>query len=171
MKTNVVVSYSAVCKHIIKVYVADYGNHFIQVVNSDLTFSFTFGKRGAAKGLFYRPSGITCDSAGNVYVADSGNYRVQVFTAEGKFLGMFGKCGKGRGELNCPIGIALDLSSKHVYVSENNNRRISVFTCEGQFVTSFGADVMWFYPCGLAVNKNGVVYVCDFSVNNSIHVF
>ena len=113
-----------------KVYVADCFNHRIQVLNSDLTFSTTFGKQGESKGQFNFPSGITCDSAGNVYVADSRNHRVQVFTAEGKFLRMFGKRGEGRGEVYYPIAIALDPSSKHVYISERNNRCISVFTCE-----------------------------------------
>ena len=153
-----------------KVYVADCTNHRIQVLNSDLTFSTTFGNYGEDQGQFGFPSAITCDSAGNVYVADSGNYRVQVFTAEGKFLRMFGKRGKGRGELDLPMNIALDPSSKHVYISEDDNHHISVFTCEGQFVTSFGADIERFSPRGLAVDNCGVVYVCDFHTNGTVHV-
>ena len=151
-----------------KVYVADCVNHRIQVLNSDLTFSTTFGKKGHDKGQFSYPSGITCDSAGNVYVTDYGNHRIQVFTAEGKFLRMFGQ---GRGQLNDPDGIALDPSSKHVYISDSwtLNSHISVFTCEGQFVTSFGADVAWFKPHGLAVD-NTVVYVCDFG-NTCTQIF
>ena len=152
-----------------KVYVADCSNHRVQILNSDLTFSATFGKQGKDEGQFDYPSGLVCDSAGNVYVAEFSNHRIQVFTAEGKFLRMFGKRGKGRGELNGPIGIALDPSSKHVYISETTNRRISVFTCGGQFVTSFGEDVEKFRPRGLAVDNNRVVYVCDS--NGSIHIF
>ena len=152
-----------------KVYVTDCGNHRIQVLNSDLTFSTTFGKRGDREGQFILPYGITCDSAGNVYVADSANHRIQVFTAEGNFLRMFGKCGEGMGELDYPIGIAFDPSSKHIYISETGNHRISVFTCEGQFVASFGEDVEGFAPRGLAVDNCGVVYVCNVSGN--IHVF
>ena len=152
-----------------KVYVADNLNNRIQVLNSDLTFSATFGKYGKDKGQFYYPSGVTCDSAGNVYVADSVNSRIQVFTAEGEFLRMFGRRGNGRGELALPFGIALDPRNKHVYISELSNRRISVFTCEGQFVTSFGADVLA-APRGLAVDNCGVVYVC-YHDNNSIQLF
>ena len=154
-----------------KVYVIDCFNYRIQVLNSDLTFSTTFGKGGTAKGQFNYPSGITCDSAGNVYVADNDNHRVQVFTAEGKFLRMFRKCGEGRDELRYPTGIALDPSSKHVYVSDSGNHRISVFTCEGQFVTTFGANVVEFNPRGLAVDDCGVVYVCDFDTNGNVHIF
>ena len=64
-----------------KVYVADFGNHRIQVLH---TFFFsTFGKEGSGKGQFNHPQGIACDSTGNLYVANSDNHRIQVFTAEG----------------------------------------------------------------------------------------
>ena len=147
-----------------KVYVVDTYNHRIQVLNSDLTFSNTFGKHGENIGEFFYPSAIACDSTGNVYVTDSANNRIQVFTSMGKFLRMFGSCGEGDRELYWPIGIALDVQDK-VYVSENDNHRISVFTSEGQFVMSFGREGKrpgeFNNPRGLKVDSNGVVYVCD----------
>ena len=155
-----------------KVYVVDSSNHRIQVLNSDLTFSNTFGKRGENKGEFFYPSAIACDSTGNVYVADSANHRIQVFTSMGKFLQMFGSYGKGVGKLNWPRGIALDVQDK-VYVSDDNHR-ISVFTSEGQFVTSFGSSGgkpgEFDNPSGLAVDSNGVVYVCDLN-NRRLQLF
>ena len=153
-----------------KVYVADNGNNRIQIMNSDLTFLATFGKQGQGKGQFDYPSSIACDSAGNVYVADSANSRIQVFTAEGKFLRTFGRFGTGMGKLKWPHGIALDPSNEHVYVSKMNSS-ISVFTRDGRFVTSFGEDVARFNPRGLAVDNSGVVYVCDYSSNESIQIF
>ena len=42
-----------------KVYVVDWGNHRIQVLNSDLTFSTLFGKQGEGKEQFDFPRGIT----------------------------------------------------------------------------------------------------------------
>ena len=146
-----------------KVYVVD-ANH--RVLNSDLSYSSTFGKRGSGKGQFESPYGIACDSTGKVYVADSWNHRIQVFTAEGKFLRMFGKCGTGRGEVNCPLCIAVGGADSIVYVTERNNYRISVFTSKGQFVTSFGKKGKsigeFNCPWGLAVDDNGVLCVCDF---------
>ena len=150
-----------------KVYVADCCNHRIQVLNSDLTLSAIFGQHGQIKGQFRYPNGITCDGAGNVYVADKNNHRIQVFTAKGKFLRMFGRHGKGSGKLLWPIGVAIDPSNTHVYVSDNGNQRISVFTVEGQFVTLFNCG---FYPCGLAVDSCGVVYVCNHD-GNSVHAY
>ena len=110
----------------------------VQILNSDITFSNTFGQRGSDKGQFNTPWDIACDKAGKVYVADTRNNRIQVFTAKGKFQRMFGKTGGGRGELNFPVGVAVD-SSDMVYVSEEGNHRVSVFTTAGVFVTSFGS--------------------------------
>ena len=138
-----------------KVYVVDNGNSRIQILNSDFTFSNTFEKKGNNKCY---PWGIACDSTGNVYVADSANSRIQVFTSMGKFLWMFGR-------LKGPIGIALDVKHR-VFVSEVLGRCISVFTSGSQFVTSFGSEGeipgKFQFPRGLAINGNGVVYVCDF---------
>ena len=155
-----------------KVYVMDSGNYRIQVLNSDLTFFSTFGKRGSGMGKFNSPCGITCDSTGNVYVADTKNNRIQLFTAKGEFIRMFGRRGQGRGELSRPQYVAVD--SCMVYISEESNHRVSVFTTEGQFVTSFGQKGAgpgeFSAPCGLAVDDSGVVYVCD-SRNNRVQVF
>ena len=63
-----------------KVYVTDYSNHRIQVMNSDLSFSGTFGKQGSGQGQFSYSWGIACDSSGTIYVADTGNHRIQAFT-------------------------------------------------------------------------------------------
>ena len=155
-----------------KVYVTDAYNDRIQVLNSDLTFSSTFGRSGSGKGQFKDPWAIACDSTGKVYVADYSNHHIQVFTAEGEFLHLFGRCGRGRGELDCPVGVAIDTSGM-VYVSEGGNHRVSVFTSEGQFVTSFGrkgnGPGEFNRPYGLAVDNSGVVYVCDS--DNRVQVF
>ena len=144
-----------------KLYVTE-GDH-VQILNSDLTFSSTFGKLGSGRNEFHFPWGIACDKTGKVYVADHSNDRIQVFTAEGEFLRMFGKYGKGSGELIHPVGVAVD-SSDMVYVSDQGDHRVSMFTNEGVFVRSFGSKGnqlgQFSYPYGLCVDS-GVVYVCD----------
>ena len=70
---------------------------------------------------------------------------------------MFGRSGCDRGELDRPVGVAIDASGT-VYVSEEGNFQVSVFTSGGDFVTSFGEGLV--PPEGLAVDDNGVVYVC-----------
>lgn len=156
-----------------KVYVVDESH--VQILNSDFTFSGTFGKEGSGKGQFNSPWGIACDSTGKVYVADSRNHRIQVFTPDGKYLRLFGKYGDGRGELKHPVGVAVD-SNDIIYVSDSDNStsRVSVFTPEGRFVTSFGKKGKelgeFSDPRGLAIDSSGIVYVCDYG-NSRILLF
>uniref|UniRef100_A0A1X7T0N0 RING-type domain-containing protein n=1 Tax=Amphimedon queenslandica TaxID=400682 RepID=A0A1X7T0N0_AMPQE len=158
-----------------QVYIADWGNHRIQVLNPDLTFSHSFGSEGSANGQFNHPYNLAIDSQGLVYVADTNNHRIQKFSPDGKFVGQFGTKGSCPGQLNSPFGIASDTAATGlVYVSEEGNDRISVFTSDGVFVSKFGSEGsnigQFKGPFGLSFDKDGVLYVCDFS-NNRIVVY
>ena len=155
------------------VYVVDSGNRCFKVLNSDLTFSSTFGKEskeGIEKGQFNFPWGIACDSTGKVYVGDTWNDNIvviQVFTAEGKFLKMCGEHSRDWRELDNVSCFAIDSSDRLYVFGGHENFRISVFTLEGHLVTSFGEDGLKTPAGGLAVDDNGVVYV----VNDSVILF
>ena len=149
-----------------QVYIADHGNHRIQVLNPDLTFSHSFGSYGSANGQLQYPRDIAIDSQGLVYVADSWNRRIQKFSPDGKFVGQFGTKGSGPGQLSYPVGITIDTAATGlVYVSEHGNARISVFTSDGVFVSRFGSkgsNIDQFNnPYGLTLDKDGFLYVCD----------
>ena len=151
-----------------QVYIADWGNDRIQVLNPDLTFSHSFGSRGSANGQFQYPHDIAIDSQGLVYVADTHNDRIQKFSPDGKFVGQFGTEGSGPGQLDSPVGITIDTAATGlVYVSEEDNGRISVFTSDGVFVSSFGD---YLDPASLTFDKNGFLYVCDYD-NGKMHKY
>ena len=156
-----------------KVYVADWGNDRIQVLNSDLTFSSSFGREGSNNGEFDQPFDLSTDSDGNVYVADRDNHRIQVFTADEVYLRQFEKKGEGEGELKEPVSIAID-SHNVVYVGELWNNCVSIFSTDGEFIMSFGREgegpVQFKSPYGLAVDKKGTLYVCDYG-NCRIQIF
>ena len=164
------ITISPTTKHI---YIADYGNNRIQVLNLDLTFSHTFGTEGLAEGQFKNPGDIAIDRQGLVYVTDIGNHRIQTFTSEGQFLSQFGTKGSGPGQLSYPLGIIID-DSDVIYITDKDNNRISIFTTDGQFVRSFegeGSSVGQFnYPYGLTFDKKGYLYVCDYG-NNRLVVY
>ena len=150
-----------------QIYIVDWGNHRIQVLNPDLTFSHSFGSYGSAKGQFNNPCDIAIDSQGLVYVADWGNYRIQKFSPNGKFVARFGSKGSGPGQLDWPWGITIDIADTGlVYVSDSNNHRVSVFTSDGVFVSSFGSKGsnidQFIEPQGLKFNREGLLYVCDY---------
>lgn len=156
-----------------KIYVGD-SSGCVQILNSDLSFCGSFGRKGSSKGQFDGIGHIACDpKTGNLFLADSCNHRIQVFTAEGKFVRMFGKHGNDRGNLDCPFGVAVDAGGL-VYVTEAANNRVSVFNPRGQFVTMFGCKGEepgeFMSPNGIRVDSCGVIYVCD-SENNRVQMF
>ena len=153
------------------VYVTNRSDHCIQILNPDLTFSNSFGSKGSNDGQFNAPFDVAFDSTGNVYVVSFYHDHVQVFTAEGQFLRKFGTCGS---EKNYYLtSICID-SEDVVYMTENANHSVSVYTCEGKFLTSFGTygagPGQFNHPHGIAVDKNGVVYVAD-GRNNRLQSF
>ena len=157
-----------------KVYVAEYLNNRIQVLNSDLTYSSSFGRNGSNNGEFEHPYDIATDREGNVYVADCYNHRIQVFTADGAYLRQLGSEGEGEGELKYPASIAIDSGRNVVYVAENGKNRVSIFSTDGVFIKSFGREgngpAQFHSPRGIAVDKKGAFYVCDTG-NNRIQIF
>uniref|UniRef100_A0A1X7UUL3 RING-type domain-containing protein n=1 Tax=Amphimedon queenslandica TaxID=400682 RepID=A0A1X7UUL3_AMPQE len=155
-----------------QVYIADNGNHRIQILNPDLTFSHLFGSKGSANGQFLSPRGIAIDSHGLVYVVDKNNHRIQKFSPDGKFVGQFGTEGSGPGQLKEPHVITIDtVATGLVYVSEWGHNRISVFTSDGVFVRKFRSKTDPFIsPKGLAFDKDGFLYAC-FDFHDRLAVF
>ena len=152
-----------------RIYICDYSNQRVQILNSDLTFSSSLGN---GNEQFLYPWSVKTHSSGCVYVADASDNCVKVFTEEGQFLRKFGKKGEGDGELSSPRYVAID-SDDTVYVIEWTNR-VSMFTCQGQFLGSFGcygtAPGQFRDPRGIAVDRDGLVYVSDLG-NNRVQIF
>ncbi|XP_019851931.1 PREDICTED: E3 ubiquitin-protein ligase TRIM71-like [Amphimedon queenslandica] len=151
------------------VYVADYYNNRIQVLNSDLTFYDSFGSRGSLPGQFKAPRDIAINSQGLVYVADRNNYRIQKFSPQENR-----PCIRYRYQFDTQapnsVGIAIDTvaTGDLVHVSEWGNHSVSVFTGDGVFVNSFGCKGGRFlenfkHPSGLAVNKINLIKM-DFCI-------
>ena len=149
-----------------QVYIADTDNHRVQVLNPDLTFSHSFGKKGSTNGQFNKPGDVAIDSQGLVYVTDSYNNCILKFTPNGKFVARFGRKSSGPGQLEKPRGITIDTAGTGlVYVSDSGNDCVSVFTSDGVFVSIIGREGnrrnQFNVPLGLRFDKKGFLYVCD----------
>jgi hypothetical protein len=59
------------------VYVADTGNHRVQVFAADGRLTAVFGEHGATPGTFDEPSALAIDADGKLHVVDTWNNRVQ----------------------------------------------------------------------------------------------
>ena len=150
-----------------RVFVADTGNHRIQVLNPDLSYLNMFGNKGSAPGQFSSPRNLAIDSSGVVYVADYGNDHVQLFSTDGHFMSTFGSYGILHGHLDHPTSVCVDSTNYIVYITDSNNR-VSVYTTSGRFIKCFGNFVL---PEGVAVdNTTRALYVCDFN-NDCVVVY
>jgi DNA-binding beta-propeller fold protein YncE len=157
-----------------RLYMAEAGNHRVDVFDLAGKFLFDFGGRGTEPGQFNNPEAAKVNSVGEVFVADLKNNRVQVFDKDGKFLRMWGASGSAHGQFAAPACIGFD-AFDNVYVTEIGNSRVQVFRPDGSFISAFGeaGDALGQLRNvhGIAVNpKTGRVFVAD-SDNHRIQVF
>lgn len=148
-------------------YVADgYGNSRVLKFAADGTFLLAWGKKGNAQGDFDLPHGIALDVTGRVFVVDRQNARVQVFDGSGNHLPWRGPA------LTNPqdIAIAPDGTTFVTDIGDGKSpdrSGVYVLRPDGSTVGRFGRygnyDGQFLIAHGIAVAKNGEVYVADFT--------
>lgn len=145
------------------IYVADKGNHRVQMFDRDGNLVEKWGSQGSTPMQFSAPEAVTISTDGVVYVADSANHRIQRFTTQGVFLNEWGAVGSAKGEFSRPKGIAVDAT--RVYVADTSNDRVQVFDRSGEFqfiVGEYGdGDAQFNRPESVSVDENGFFYVAD----------
>ena len=174
-----------------RIYVADSGNHRVQVFDSTtrnyIATLGTTGSAGVSDTQFNGPSGVAVSAADNrIYVVDQGNHRVQVF--DGPIsnygliatLGTTGSPGASNTQFNSPWGVAVSAADNRIYVVDTGNHRVQVFdgTRNYEFIATLGTpgsagrdNTEFNGPTGVAISADGIhIYVADFS-NNRVQVF
>ena len=151
-----------------QIFIADMNNHRIQVLNSDLTYSHSFGKKGSSPEQFDYPWDVTFDNEGYLYVVC--NHCIKKFTSTGQHISTFSSYGSKPGQINIPASIIID--NNLLYVSEDNNNRISIFDTNGCFIHCFGKrgsrEGEFISPCGITVDSLGNLYVSDLMNNRLV---
>jgi sugar lactone lactonase YvrE len=177
------------------IYVADTGNSTIRRINAGVvtTFAGVAGHAGALDGgpgvaLFNQPSALAVDLLGNVYVADTHNDTIREISPEGAVTTLAGSPGEtgssdgvGTAALfKQPAGITVD-EGENVYVADTGNNTIRTITAGGTVTTLAGAPgvngcldglgtaALFNSPSGVAVDKNGNLFVAD-TLNNAIRI-
>jgi tripartite motif-containing protein 71 len=147
-------------------YVLEFGNSRVQVLDPGGTAVAAWGGPGSAPGQFASPQSLAVGPDGFVYVADYGNSRVQKLTTAGAPVTAWGSAGSGNGQFAAISAIAVG-DDGFVYVGDRLTCRVQKFTSSGAYVGQWGsaghADGQFMSVDGIAVDKSGAVYVADDS--------
>ncbi|OGX32908.1 MAG: hypothetical protein A2787_07185, partial [Omnitrophica WOR_2 bacterium RIFCSPHIGHO2_01_FULL_48_9] len=162
-----------------RIFVADTGNHRLQIFNAEGSLQYEFGKNGTRAGQFSSPQGVAVNSKGKILVADTQNNRIQIFSHDGIYLTAFG--GKSEEpflpgseiELRLPKALAVD-SKDQIYVLAPESNKIYIFGEEGKFLAALGEkgnDPGQFdRPVDITLDENDNLYVADAG-NHRIQIF
>jgi DNA-binding beta-propeller fold protein YncE len=153
--------------------ISDSDNHRVCIVNSITgTLVKTFGKQGKWEGEFWYPCGVHVGEDLDIIVSENGNNRVQVFTKDGVYQNQI------RSTKQHSINPDATILHKGLfYVSDSYNNVIHVFELKGKVPTRIStiggkgsADGQLNEPCGLAIDSDHNLLVCDYG-NNRIQKF
>ena len=140
-----------------EVIVCDHGNHRLQVFTSDLVFIRQFGSQGEGNGQFLRPLDVTHDEDGDLYVTYGGNNVIQIFNMQGEFFRTL----TTPGHITKPFGITY--CRNLVYLTQwIENGKVHMYHKNGGEVSSIPYKSSEKDVCGVAVDLDGFIYVCDF---------
>ena len=144
----------------------------VMVYTKELEYVRKIGFHDDGPGQYNCIFGLCSDEHSNVYVCDFNKFRVQVLSNGGEFLHSLDGDRNDVKKLSNPHDVCV--SGQYVYVTNHTGHCVSVFTTDGDYVTTFGqhgschGDLN--YPCGVCVDKDGFVYVCDYT-NNRLQIF
>jgi len=162
------------------VYIADSGNHRIKKFDSKGRFILQWGSAGEGEGQFGNFSSIKVDRAGTVYVVDwlrhlavSAPSRIQKFTPYGEFKGTCERRAPGADKFELTVDVAVDGDGTAFvlaadYMPDRKQTcpvRVEKYSADGKFIRQWGSaghgDGQFAAPAGIAVDKQGNVYVAD----------
>jgi serine/threonine protein kinase, bacterial len=127
---------------------------------------------------FNNPLGLTADAQGNIYVADYGNHCIRKITPAGVVTTVAGNGTLGNANGNgstarfyYPYDVAFDATTTSLFVADTYNARIrkidagsNVSTYAGStpgFADGNVSSALFNFITGIAVDKQGNLYVCD----------
>ncbi len=160
----------------------------IKTIAGTGAFGFSGDGGPATAAALDNPQGVAVDQAGNVYVVDTFNRRIRRIASDGAIVtiagtGNIGYNGDGipatSATFNDPMDVAVD-SAGNVYVADSFNNRIRKIAPDGIITTVAGnggsgyngdgipaTSATLSLPSGIAVDKDGNVYIAD-QLNNRV---
>ena len=149
------------------VYVADYNNHRVQILNSSLLHPRTLTQQ-----RIHYPHDIKL-TTDEVYVLCYNNPCVHVFSHAGERLRSLVSRGYQM-QVYDPDFFCLD-KAENIIISDDSSHRIKIFTKEGNLLTTIGEKGhqagMFIRPHGLALTKELNLVVISFNENFRLQIF
>jgi DNA-binding beta-propeller fold protein YncE len=159
-----------------RVHVFNRGEHPVIVFDRDGKFLNAWGE-----GLFRRPHGIHIGPDDTIFLCDDLDHTVQRFTSTGKLLQKLGRSGepsdtgatsvdyrtiqRAGPPFHFPCNVALGAGGEMYVADGYGNARVHKFSADGELLLSWGvpgsAPGEFHLPHGIAVDREGVVYVAD----------
>jgi sugar lactone lactonase YvrE len=156
------------------IYIADGGNHRVQIFSSAEQYLYTIGvtgEPGQDNDHLYGPWRLAIDDQDRLYVADMNNNRIQIFDVTDPLsptyqatIGVPDECGEDNGHLCTPTGVAVDES--RIYVADSYNKRVQIFDRQSRaYIASIPTDCQGFPEAfctdDVAVDADGYLYVSE----------
>lgn len=178
---------SVAVDHTGKIYVADYQNQKIRIIDTNGNVSTLAGSvQGYADGnsnkaKFNSPHGIAVDYYGNVFVADTDNQRIRKINLNGLVSTVAGstkghKDGQGiDAQFNNPFELTIG-NDGVIYVADTYNHAIRKISRDGMVYTIAGNNPVDYnnaaksefnFPRGIDVDHQGNLFIADM-FNNGI---
>ena len=110
------------------IYIADFGNHRVQVFSCKGKYLFTFDEN------MNRPFGV-CITNDRVLVTQYDGCCVNAYGLEGKLIKSVGSEGRGDAQFGNPSGLAVSDRTHDVYVCDWTNNRVQIFTEDLKFLS------------------------------------
>jgi uncharacterized protein (TIGR03437 family) len=160
------------------IYIAEYGNNRIRLVNSsgnistiagNGTIGFSGDGGAATMAMLNSPTGVAVDSSGNIYIADSGNLRLRKVTSANintiAGTGQLSYSGDGGlatlAQLNAPQGVLA--GAGYLFLTDSGNAVVRRVSASGVINSLTGGTMV--HPAGIAADAAGNVYVADPPAN------
>lgn len=134
-------------------YVSDYENHTVMVLQADGEVYKQIGGNDNAGGNLSNPWGVVVAND-TLYVVSSNSHKVKMYALSGDFIGEFGENGSNPEQFANPRGITCD-NEGHLIIADYNNTRILILTMEGKAVSSIPCSAK---PVDVAVSVNGSIH-------------
>jgi sugar lactone lactonase YvrE len=122
--------------------------------------------QGNQLNQLYHPYEIYIDDDQTIYIADCGNDRIVKWRSNaisGKIVAGGNEEGSRLNQLNSPLDVIIDKRTNSFIISDYGNRRVMRWSRQhkrnGEILIS---DIAC---CGLTMDKNGSLYVCDWRKN------